>query len=279
MDRRLGRPLPHQLPNPTRADPLAINLSPVGLIRYHSQFPGAVPYQGARSHALLTRPPLEPKSSLDLHVLGLPPAFVLSQDQTLKLKRPEGRLLDDGPCTSRQDPSRRAPASCLSAQDGEAPPHHRSQLASRPSRADMQGSNVDDARANRMSLQDIQTVKHQKTKKMNHRHPTGRPAHPTSPQPEGHFKAPVSPSTKPSLPSQHSTKRQEGKFITRRTSCRIVQNRAIHARACIHEGRRRTASCPLRRRAAGNRVQRGGIGDESCRLQPCRVASCRWIQS
>ena len=27
-DRRLGRPLPHQLPNPTRADPKAINLSP-----------------------------------------------------------------------------------------------------------------------------------------------------------------------------------------------------------------------------------------------------------
>ena len=125
MDRRLGRPLPHQLPNPTRADPLAINLSPVGLIRYHSQFPGAVPYQGARSHALLTRPPLEPKSSLDLHVLGLPPAFVLSQDQTLKLKRPEGRPLDDGPCTSRQDPSRRAPAPCPKAQGGEAPPHHR----------------------------------------------------------------------------------------------------------------------------------------------------------
>ena len=27
------------------------------------------------------------KGALDLHVLGLPPAFVLSQDQTLKLKR------------------------------------------------------------------------------------------------------------------------------------------------------------------------------------------------
>ena len=27
MDRRLGRPLPHQLPNPTRADPSPINLS------------------------------------------------------------------------------------------------------------------------------------------------------------------------------------------------------------------------------------------------------------
>jgi hypothetical protein len=39
---------------------------------------------------LLTRPPLEslPKEffSLDLHVLGTPPAFVLSQDQTLNLK-------------------------------------------------------------------------------------------------------------------------------------------------------------------------------------------------
>nr|CAJ30040.1 hypothetical protein mgI380 [Magnetospirillum gryphiswaldense MSR-1] len=34
---------------------------------------------------LLTRAPLSPKTSFDLHVLGLPPAFVLSQDQTLKL--------------------------------------------------------------------------------------------------------------------------------------------------------------------------------------------------
>ena len=86
MDRRLGRPLPHQLPNPTRADPLPINLSPVGLIRYYSPFPGAIPKQRVRSHALLTRPPLGIATSLDLHVLGLPPAFILSQDQTLKLK-------------------------------------------------------------------------------------------------------------------------------------------------------------------------------------------------
>lgn len=39
---------------------------------------------------LLTRPPLGlfPKelTSLDLHVLGTPPAFVLSQDQTLNKK-------------------------------------------------------------------------------------------------------------------------------------------------------------------------------------------------
>ena len=45
------------------------------------------------THALLTRPPLNlinflPKNSVeevpfDLHVLGTPPAFILSQDQTL----------------------------------------------------------------------------------------------------------------------------------------------------------------------------------------------------
>ena len=41
------------------------------------------------AHALLTRPPLKQfqassnLSPLDLHVLGTPPAFVLSQDQTL----------------------------------------------------------------------------------------------------------------------------------------------------------------------------------------------------
>ena len=45
-------------------------------------------------HALLTRPPLCndicPKTSIitpfDLHVLGTPPAFILSQDRTLMLK-------------------------------------------------------------------------------------------------------------------------------------------------------------------------------------------------
>ena len=47
------------------------------------------PCLGKVAHALLTRPPLkQPEASfhlspLDLHVLGTPPAFVLSQDQTL----------------------------------------------------------------------------------------------------------------------------------------------------------------------------------------------------
>ena len=50
--------------------------------------------QGQVTHALLTRPPLSsqvfiPKeskqsASLDLHVLSTPPAFILSQDQTLE---------------------------------------------------------------------------------------------------------------------------------------------------------------------------------------------------
>ena len=45
------------------------------------------PCLGQIAHALLTRPPLgkSPKelASFDLHVLSTPPAFVLSQDQTL----------------------------------------------------------------------------------------------------------------------------------------------------------------------------------------------------
>jgi hypothetical protein len=49
---------------------------------------------GAGPHALLTRAPLRPqanpRSPFDLHVLGAPPAFVLSQDQTLSLSpRPQ----------------------------------------------------------------------------------------------------------------------------------------------------------------------------------------------
>ena len=48
-----------------------------------------IPYSWVGSHALLTRAPLSttPKDgfTFDLHVLGMPPAFVLSQDQTLML--------------------------------------------------------------------------------------------------------------------------------------------------------------------------------------------------
>ena len=76
---------PNQLANQTRAALKAINLSPEGHIRHYHPFPGAIPNLKARSHVLLTRPPLTPKGPFDLHVLGLPPAFALSQDQTLRL--------------------------------------------------------------------------------------------------------------------------------------------------------------------------------------------------
>ena len=51
-------------------------------------FPGLFRCRGQITHVLLTRSPLSPGPkawfSLDLHVLSAPPAFVLSQDQTLR---------------------------------------------------------------------------------------------------------------------------------------------------------------------------------------------------
>ena len=91
IDRRLGRPLPHQLPNLPRAVLSAINLSPSGLMRYYRPFPDAIPHQKVRSHVLLTSALLSCQIAsyltfpFNLHVLSLPPAFVLSQDQTLML--------------------------------------------------------------------------------------------------------------------------------------------------------------------------------------------------
>ena len=58
-----------------------------------SRFQLLSPCTGQVTHALLTRPPLSHRliirriskgASFDLHVLGTPPAFILSQDQTLK---------------------------------------------------------------------------------------------------------------------------------------------------------------------------------------------------
>ena len=57
-----------------------------------SRFQLLSPSIGQVTHALLTRPPLTfkslgfIKSPFDLHVLSTPPAFILSQDQTLMLK-------------------------------------------------------------------------------------------------------------------------------------------------------------------------------------------------
>jgi hypothetical protein len=71
---------------------------PIGLVSgISSGFPGLSQSQGQVAHVLLTRSPLIPSpkegSPFDLHVLSTPPAFVLSQDQTLRkclARAPEG---------------------------------------------------------------------------------------------------------------------------------------------------------------------------------------------
>ena len=93
-DRRLGEPLPHQLANQTRGHlPAHKALAsrrclPKASCGISSRFQLLSPTERQVPHALLTRSPLSqvPKSltPFDLHVLGTPPAFVLSQDQTLK---------------------------------------------------------------------------------------------------------------------------------------------------------------------------------------------------
>ena len=66
---------------------------PISSCGISSDFSKLFPTKGQVTHALLTRPPLSSYSSIpknfqtktpfDLHVLGMPPAFVPSQDQTL----------------------------------------------------------------------------------------------------------------------------------------------------------------------------------------------------
>src|SRR3546814_664448 len=67
--------------------------------RTDTLFPYTTLFRSVDSDVILTRPPLatqrasSPVLPFDLHVLGLPPAFTLSQDQTLHLSiaaQPEG---------------------------------------------------------------------------------------------------------------------------------------------------------------------------------------------
>ena len=93
--RRLGRPLPHQQADRPRAHPTphkAFHHDPYAMVvcGIRPSFPGLSHSAGQITHVLLTRSPLEyPPPQwwafpFDLHVLSTPPAFVLSQDQTLQ---------------------------------------------------------------------------------------------------------------------------------------------------------------------------------------------------
>ena len=82
----MGRgPIPLRLGFPRRA------MRPRGGAGHYPGFPRAIPVRGAGCPRV-TRPfaaPSAPRggpSPLDLHVLGAPPAFVLSQDRTLRPK-------------------------------------------------------------------------------------------------------------------------------------------------------------------------------------------------
>ena len=112
-DRSFGGPLPRQQANQTRIHPVAINLFPLHhAVLWAYAVLAAVshcypPLQGRLStryspvrHSLRT----EVLRSFDLHVLGTPPAFILSQDQTLNknISRPKA-LISFFPVLSGKD--------------------------------------------------------------------------------------------------------------------------------------------------------------------------------
>ena len=92
--RGLGGPSPRRLPNGTHARPpprlrlARMEMPPQGRTRYYPACPPAIPERGAgcirvtHPSATLTAP--KGRLPYDLHVLGLPLAFILSQDQTLR---------------------------------------------------------------------------------------------------------------------------------------------------------------------------------------------------
>ena len=79
----IGRtPLLQRLPYDSLSSPSRRQVTVCGI---RPAFAGLFPTRGQVSYVFLTRPPLGgPKTTpFDLHALGTPPAFILSQDQTL----------------------------------------------------------------------------------------------------------------------------------------------------------------------------------------------------
>ena len=90
----LGEPLPHQLADRPRAHPRAVACATfsvpvnpqVATFGINPPFGGLSPTPGQVAHVLRTLAPLNgiATTPFDLHVLSTPPAFVLSQNQTLR---------------------------------------------------------------------------------------------------------------------------------------------------------------------------------------------------
>ena len=122
-DRRFGGPLPRQLPNQTRAHPIPQKLCVPGhasrnghavLAAVSGCYPpvwGRLPtrYSPVRHSVKGASSPKEIRSSasFDLHVLSTPPAFILSQDQTLMLDCFPGLRKASFPCSVSVLPSGR----------------------------------------------------------------------------------------------------------------------------------------------------------------------------
>ena len=60
--------------------------APTSVCGLRPRFRGLSPPVRQVTYVLRTRSPLPPKGAFDLHVLGMPPTFILSQDQTLREK-------------------------------------------------------------------------------------------------------------------------------------------------------------------------------------------------
>ena len=94
--RSLGGPSPRQQANGTHARPVPrlrfarLGMPPSGPMAYYPAFPPAIRLVGAGcirvTHPCATLMPPKGHLPSDLHVLGLPLAFILSQDQTLHCK-------------------------------------------------------------------------------------------------------------------------------------------------------------------------------------------------
>jgi hypothetical protein len=111
-DRRLGGPLPRQQANRTQAAPKApFGFGPRPICGISPSFPGLSPTFG---HIPTRCSPVRhsPCGACDLHVLSIPPAFALSQDQTLKFIRQDRA---EAPPCRRLSTRLRSPLSMQSA--------------------------------------------------------------------------------------------------------------------------------------------------------------------